>query len=537
MKSSISADILILKSKREPPRRLVEALQKRGFETRITEDYSQAQEICSKLAKPVIISYSDGNPRETDKQVGLLGKQSSLFKTPLILMGASAANHESRITKIYEFATTINTPCDANAVIELISLLVQAKQKADEDPTSTKINLDHEEKLKTKDSKSKTDQKLPLDLLSKESISSENKKADPLNLESKERLNDKLNDKRNDKPDEEQNKTPNEALKKEQEEELAHTNLLNKVFDTQNQAKLISSQFAIDYARGGKISAEVYPTDPLVLAAINDVKQKHSPWVSQHLERVSYVSSEVCKILELPDNLSQALKSASFLYLWGLDHKNQKLLKQDYSQAPELKAEICSRLKDSALKITHELKAHEASSVIVGFAKLANNEQEISNDDISKAASLLLCSDLINRMCFYDGHWSPRHAHRLIRQIGNNEIENIHPSILPSMIKLLTESSNQNRNVLTLNRRKKNDDSMQKTRLADYKKQPLAKNEKRMPVSELQPGMILSKPILTFDGEELLESDTILDRDLIWRIWRLSVICPLNPLTVISGVN
>lgn len=47
-------------------------------------------------------------------------------------------------------------------------------------------------------------------------------------------------------------------------------------------------------------------------------------------------------------------------------------------------------------------------------------------------------------------------------------------------------------------------------------------------LAEMLPGMQLAHPLSTKDGRLLVEKDTILDPDIIWRIWRLASICPLN---------
>ena len=61
-------------------------------------------------------------------------------------------------------------------------------------------------------------------------------------------------------------------------------------------------------------------------------------------------------------------------------------------------------------------------------------------------------------------------------------------------------------------------------------------NEKKVPLAGLLPGMTLSRPLLSFDGREILPSNLSLDQDLIWRIWQLAALRPLNaPLVIYSG--
>ena len=60
-------------------------------------------------------------------------------------------------------------------------------------------------------------------------------------------------------------------------------------------------------------------------------------------------------------------------------------------------------------------------------------------------------------------------------------------------------------------------------------------HEQRIPLSSLQPGMKLARPLVAFDGREILTGDLVLDQDLIWRIWQLAAMRPLNTPLVVRG--
>jgi hypothetical protein len=66
---------------------------------------------------------------------------------------------------------------------------------------------------------------------------------------------------------------------------------------------------------------------------------------------------------------------------------------------------------------------------------------------------------------------------------------------------------------------------------------PVDENERRISMSELTPGMQLSRPIVAMDGKEILSSDIKLDEDLIWRLWQLSAIRPLNAPVIVNSKN
>ena len=69
----------------------------------------------------------------------------------------------------------------------------------------------------------------------------------------------------------------------------------------------------------------------------------------------------------------------------------------------------------------------------------------------------------------------------------------------------------------------------------DTKKYVTKDGEERIKISSLSSGMTLSRPLKSFDGREILEAELRLDDDLIWRIWQLSSICPLNSPVIIKN--
>ena len=62
----------------------------------------------------------------------------------------------------------------------------------------------------------------------------------------------------------------------------------------------------------------------------------------------------------------------------------------------------------------------------------------------------------------------------------------------------------------------------------------LNENEQRVPLPALAPGMRLSRALVAFDGREILASNIKLDEDLIWRIWQLAALRPLNAPVIVA---
>ena len=69
------------------------------------------------------------------------------------------------------------------------------------------------------------------------------------------------------------------------------------------------------------------------------------------------------------------------------------------------------------------------------------------------------------------------------------------------------------------------------------REQQIESNETKVAIESLQPGMKLTRPIFSFDGRKVLSGNLVLDHDLIWRIWQLSALRPLNGPLVIQSEN
>jgi hypothetical protein len=71
-----------------------------------------------------------------------------------------------------------------------------------------------------------------------------------------------------------------------------------------------------------------------------------------------------------------------------------------------------------------------------------------------------------------------------------------------------------------------------KLRQEPVKKVPLLKDEVEVSIQNLTPGMLLTRPLKTLDGASVLETEQRLDADLIWRLWQLTALRPVESAVV-----
>ena len=140
---------------------------------------------------------------------------------------------------------------------------------------------------------------------------------------------------------------------------------------------------------------------------------------------------------------------------------------------------------------------------------------------------------MVDRACWQTNYFSPRAAYKLMSMAKSGELSEMHPAALCCIIKVLAEAITSNTQVLLIPKELRSDPELLQA-AKEARETVIRSDEERVEISALTPGMKLSRPLVTFDGRELLEGDLTLDQDLIWRIWQLSLVRPLNAPHVIT---
>ncbi|MBN8551157.1 MAG: hypothetical protein J0M12_17720, partial [Deltaproteobacteria bacterium] len=259
-------------------------------------------------------------------------------------------------------------------------------------------------------------------------------------------------------------------------------------------------------------------------------------WARLHLYRTAFLTQQILKGLGISSDLQEKAKAATFLFSLSFAGENADLLRREYYEArhSSFRRDMCSKIKDSAMAVALELQAPEVGNLIATVGRLVGREEAVNDSPASVVASAIMAADITDRVCFQSGHWNPRRAYTLLKKMRAAKLLDMHPDVLCCVVKILTEAMCAHPHALLLNKHLRNDPKLKSAALAcrDHK---AALGEKKVALVNLMPGMRLSRPVVAYDGREILSSDIKLDQDLIWRLWQLSTVRPLNgPLTVFS---
>ncbi|RMG41296.1 MAG: hypothetical protein D6719_08775 [Candidatus Dadabacteria bacterium] len=464
----INTNVLLLLRSGGLPAQLREHLVTEGFASQVVSTIEELQTCCKKLEGCLILIDSGATEDGAVKSVReLISVKDELKNHPILLVGKYADAFEETLETHFEAITTVETPC---AVHDIVAALVFLQRSV----SRRVLDVAAEQRQKTRsDAVQQT-------------------------------LLDKI-----------------ESIPKLLFKRLESINSRAESFDV----SLYSSSLDLEYFE----SRNVYPASFEVRNIIREICRDAGKWGRLHLCRVAFIANEIAKLLPMQASVREQLVPAAFLYAWSFCDSEPEFLKQTYHLGDQelFRKNYCSRVKDSAMKVSVELGNPIAANIISAMAKAIGRENSSSDDDISIAASLLMAADMIDRACFQNVHWSSRAAYFVLRRIKAGQLSDIHPAVLCCIVKFLSDRIAASSNLYLLHHRVRTNATLIE-RAKKLREEPVAENELKVPLEKLLPGMRLSRPIYAFDGREVLEREVRLDEDLIWRIWQLQAIRPLN---------
>lgn len=272
------------------------------------------------------------------------------------------------------------------------------------------------------------------------------------------------------------------------------------------------------------------------MGLINTLCDKSSDWGKKHLHRVSFLTTLILQSLPISDELKERAKIASFLFATTMIESKSNLFKMDClgNQSISYKEKIEEEILSTNDKLTSTYQLTEISDILLCMADLIKDEEIIDNSELSIVASAILLSDIVDKACWQGISWNPRAGYRIFNTFKKGQfVKRFHPAPVCCILKILSEALLSTSHKFYLDDSTSNDPMLIKDAL-DTKKYVPKENEERIKISSLVNGMKLSQPLKAFDGKQILNADLVLDNDLIWRIWQLSAIKPLNAPVIVK---
>ena len=300
-----------------------------------------------------------------------------------------------------------------------------------------------------------------------------------------------------------------------------------KLGQQQLEGRLYTSDIAYEFIeKRGYI-----PTDSKVVGAVRNYFRNTHHWVMGHLCRCCFIGNKMIESAGVSKEDAETLKGALMLSALSFSADDIALLKLNYDDEKYAAArkDLCSRIKDSAYKAAVEVGNSAIGDLISRYAQAIGGEKCTLSPEQKLSTSILVAANLIDRVCYATGYWNPRAAYQLMRRFKGGYMRDMHPSIWGCAIKFLSEAISSKTAICVLPKEMRKNQSLieEAIRLRDSEKPE--QHEVQVPIADLQPGMKLSRPLISFDGKKILSDQIVLDQDLVWRIWQLSAVRPLNP--------
>ena len=276
----------------------------------------------------------------------------------------------------------------------------------------------------------------------------------------------------------------------------------------------------------------VLPENPTVREVASEITSQIGKNGAGHIYRTASISNRILDVLNITGGSRESARGAALLYAWSFAD-NPRLLLVDYlvPSRANTRREVAARIERSARKISDDLGLTTEGEIVSMMAKLLGDEYQVGEKTDDMISSAIVTTDMVNRACWQNGHWNPRAVNHLMRRFSAAEVPDIHPVILGLTLKMLSEAlEGAGAHYLKAQAMRKNPTLVQVEE--ELKKEIHTRLERPTPLSKLKPGMQISRPLLSFDGRLILSKDTILDEDLIWRIWQLAAIRPMRSICV-----
>jgi len=466
-------DVLLLHRGKSSVKSLAEAVQSGGHTTRVVTEAEDIAAHIPELRDPVLLVYLQEEEEKALEDLKLVVGMKELRSQPLILIGKEADGYTSVLDRYFTLCLAVNYPCSNSELLEALSYIVKLY------------------------------------------VSVQNKKE-----EAKEEV--------------ERIAPPTKLL---QEDSLPIPDLIFEQFKNfrKDKRQIGGSEFHRKVTLEDLKDLELLPQDQILHRASEVVYTDLGRWGREHLCRSTFICERFTRILALPEEMVERVKAAILLYPICFSRES-KLLRKNYLVSSEkFRQELSGKIKNSAMKLMSDLKHPEVGELIAGMARFISSEEETSDEPTSIAISCLSAAELIDRACFQNGYWSSRGGYLLLKEARAGRLSLMHPSVLACMVKFLNEA------VLSLpqtfmHSKEVRENPDLKRSAEEVQNYVPEEGEKRVALDALEPGMRLSKPVYAFDGREILKEEVLLDQDLIWRLWQLSTVRPMNaPLVVESG--
>ena len=487
--TEVHHDILLFQSEQDDEFKLEDILHQLSLTPEREYQASALPARLSGLRSPILIAFCGSSEESCLQNTKQLIKQTDIHCYPLIVLGYKVNELSSVLSSYFPISITVPTPFNNAHIFRAINHVKNAYQRL------VQVQDAHDKRKERED-------------LTSAEVSPEVRTAQAradVTVEVAQEL---------------------EELPAELFEQLKRLNLTGAQLD----GRVYTAEIGLSTIR----ERGYLPKNEATCELIEKLHQSLPEWTAGHLCRMAFICSKITEASKVTAEDLELLRATVFLFASGFQPKDMTLLRDNYydSQSDSMRKDLCSKIKDSAYKVAVDHNNSAVADVIVQLAQVIGNEAAEMPVRAKKVASLIMVADIVDRTCFRTGYWDPRAAYQLMRKFKAGYMREVDSSVWGCTVKFLSEAISSKTTVCVLPKEMRTNHALIEEAMKVRKSQSAGEDEVQVSIADLTPGMKLARPLISFDGKKILSDEIILDQDLVWRIWQLSAVRPLNPVII-----
>lgn len=483
------------------PTFLAERLREKGYAVSIASRLDRALASWGMYRSPILILDCSHSPAVSERAVGTICELRHVLKCPVVLAAEDSGKLAREVGRHFAVVQMLQVPCQLDEVLAVIETVERARSKIvgrsnfTLDPTVGSAEEDDAEIAVEVEAETETRVRIDGDSEQEEGYTAAKPNATALVF------------------------TP-EALS------LARSGDL--------KGDLLLTPRAI-----GDLQAEGFaPTDPVCLEAGRELLERVGRRGSQQVLRTVTIVGRLMHALNLREELFDVGASAALLYGLGVSAEQGDLLTEPYlsKRATETRHRLSELIKTSAECVSLDVGRDDVAAVLDCYSDIVDRRSTAEHAvETVELATVVFGAELIGRVCFQGGWWNPRDARRILSRLEAGWLEELQAPLAVALVRIVTAAITEQPRGFVVPLKIRHDPALVE-RARSLRTAKLREYEKAVALVDLVPGMRLARPIETFDGRLLIEGDVTLDHDMIWRLWRLAAIRPVNgPIFIALG--
>lgn len=265
-------------------------------------------------------------------------------------------------------------------------------------------------------------------------------------------------------------------------------------------------------------------------------------WLAAHSKRLAFVSAAIASSLSFGKERDRNIRLSSIFLNWGLRDRPADIIRYDLIKEPSIEVQgiLAEAYLKSADYVAQEIGDQPVSAIIRTVAQLMTGKKQPENKKNTDDADLVLGVELSARSCWGLGSWNPAGAYRAIRYFRGKDSLVRSREIKDGLIRVLGEAVTAHVTVRNLfcslieedidtpQDLDKHEASMQAAKEAALRAKEAGVKTFVVPLSDLEPGMLLLEPVLARDGRLVLDANVVINERILYALWQLAAIRALN---------